>query len=159
MAVAFEDLKVLQSAENMADDLWKQIVEWDIFKRDTVGKQLVRAVDSIGANIAEAYGRYHFGEKLQFFYYARGSLFETKYWINRANNRHLIDTDLAQKYAEALSSLAHQLNALAKKTKHQRKKDDQKIIREESASYRLDNGLYDFLINEEIELFSSDEIT
>ena len=75
MATKFEDLRILQAAEEIADGVWKQVTEWDDFDRDVVGKQMARAADSIGAYIAESYGRYHYGEKLQFLYYARGSLF------------------------------------------------------------------------------------
>ena len=79
MAATFETLQILKIAKEIADAVWKQVVRWDDFPKDTVGKQLARAADSIGANIAESYGRFNFGEKLQFLYYARGSLFETKY--------------------------------------------------------------------------------
>jgi len=51
--VSFEDLQVCQLAETLADDVWSIVVAWDAFARDTVGKQLVRPADSIGANIAE----------------------------------------------------------------------------------------------------------
>ena len=75
MPATFEDLRVLKAAEEIADSIWKRVVRWEEFARDVVGKQLARAADSIGANIAEAFGRFHFGEKLQFLYFARGSLF------------------------------------------------------------------------------------
>src|SRR5690349_14889612 len=94
MATALEELRVLQLAESVADAVWKQILLWDTFARDVVGSQLARAADSIGANIAEAFGRFNYGEKVQFLYYARGSLFETKYWLNRAKTRDLISLDL-----------------------------------------------------------------
>ena len=68
MATAFEDLRMLQAVEVIADELWKEIMTWGNFPRDIVGKQMARSADSIGANIAESYGRYHYGEKLQFLY-------------------------------------------------------------------------------------------
>lgn len=83
MAVGLEDLQVLKAAEMIADSIWKRVAQWDDFAKDVVGKQITRSADSIGANIAESFGRYNFGEKLQFLYYSRGSLFETKYWLNR----------------------------------------------------------------------------
>jgi len=66
MALQFEELRVLQAAESIADGIWRQVMRWDGFARDVVGRQLARAGDSIGANIAEAFGRFHYGEKLHF---------------------------------------------------------------------------------------------
>lgn len=60
MTTRFEDERVLQAAERVADEIWNCVIGWDEFARDVVGKQLARAADSIGANIAESYGRYHF---------------------------------------------------------------------------------------------------
>lgn len=113
MAVTFEELKVLKSAEEIADSIWKQVSKWDEFARDVVGKQITRSADSIGANIAESFGRFNFGEKIQFLYYSRGSLFETKYWLNRTSARELMDVSDVQKYVADLTSLARQLNAFA----------------------------------------------
>ena len=53
----FENLKTYQLAENLADEIWNVILARDGFARDTVGRQIVRFADSIGANIAEGSGR------------------------------------------------------------------------------------------------------
>jgi four helix bundle protein len=113
VSATFEDLQVLKSAEAIADSIWKQVSQWDEFARDVVGKQITRSADSIGANIAESFGRYNFGEKLQFLYYSRGSLFETKYWLNRTSVRELMNSGDVQKYVAELTSLARQLNTFA----------------------------------------------
>ena len=55
--MSFENLKVYQLSEALADDIWGIVVKWDFFARETVGKQIVRSADSIGANIAEGTGR------------------------------------------------------------------------------------------------------
>jgi four helix bundle protein len=120
MGSGMEDLRVLKAAEEIADRLWEAAGQWPELARDTVGKQLIRAADSIGANIAEAFGRFHYGEKLQFVYYARGSLFETKYWVNRAGQRGLLASDQAEAEGAALATLAVQLNAYARSLKQQR---------------------------------------
>ena len=57
MRTNFENLRVYLLAEQLADEVWKVVRKWEILARDTVGKQLVRAADSIGANIAEGSGR------------------------------------------------------------------------------------------------------
>jgi len=141
VVIKFEDLRVLRAAEGMADDIWRQVVHWEAFVRDTVGKQLTKAGDSIGANIAEAYGRFHYGEKLQFLYYARGSLFETKYWLNRAQERNLMPTSQVQDYAGQLTDLARQLNSFAADLKTQRQggKPQAKAVREARTEYVTDS--------------------
>ena len=53
----FEELEVYKLSERLADEIWTAVSSWDPFARDTVGKQVVRAADSIGANIAEGTGR------------------------------------------------------------------------------------------------------
>jgi len=153
MTVAFEDLETLKAAETICDNLWKRIAHWGPFARDTVGKQLVEAADSVGANIAEAYGRFHYAEKVTFFYYARGSLFETKYWINRARTRELLENETALAYATELTNLARQLNALLDATRRQRSKENQvpKAVREEASDYSPIE-----LVS--VELFSPDDL-
>jgi four helix bundle protein len=138
MSTSFEDLRVLKSAEEIADAVWKRVSNWDDFPKDVVGKQIARATDSIGANIAESFGRFNFGEKLQFLYYARGSLFETKYWLNRAKVRELMPPESVQEYTTQLSNIARQLNAFADSLKTQRSVSKTKTIRELAAEYSVD---------------------
>jgi hypothetical protein len=44
----FENLKVYQMSEDLADKVWDVVLQWDRFARDTVLAQMVRAADSIG---------------------------------------------------------------------------------------------------------------
>lgn len=73
-----EDLTIYSMSIELSNQIWKEVIKWDAFSKNTIGKQLVRAADSISANISEGFGRYHYKEEKQFLYYARGSLFETK---------------------------------------------------------------------------------
>jgi four helix bundle protein len=85
-----EDLQVYNLSMDLAEQIWIVVHKWDYFAKDTVGKQLVRAADSISANISEGFGRFHFRENVNFTYYSRGSLFETKTWLVKARDRQLI---------------------------------------------------------------------
>ena len=76
--------------------IWNICIKWDYFAKDTMGKQLVRAADSISANLAEGHGRFHFKDRLNFCYYARGSLEETKTWLSKAFRRGLISSELVE---------------------------------------------------------------
>lgn len=86
-----EELQVYQLAMDMAERIWAIVVKWDFFTKDTVGKQLVRAADSVAANLSEGFGRFFYKENRQFCYYSRGSLYESKTWITKAHNRQLLD--------------------------------------------------------------------
>src|SRR3990172_378882 len=81
MGKGLDELEVLGEAQRIADEVWARVISWDGLPREVVGLQLARAVDSVGANIAEAFGRFHYADKIRFLYYARGSLFETRYWL------------------------------------------------------------------------------
>lgn len=155
MSATFEDLRVLKSAEEIADSIWKIVVQWDEFAKDVVGKQMARSADSVGANIAESFGRFNFGEKLQFLYYARGSIFETKYWLNRTRVRRLIESDVVEGYVNHLTDLAKQLNTFAGSLKNVRseQKSNSSSIREEQAEYVV--GGFEYI---SIPLFSEDEL-
>ena len=49
----FENLRVYILSEELADAVWSIVIKWDRFACNTVGMQLTRAADSVGANIAE----------------------------------------------------------------------------------------------------------
>jgi four helix bundle protein len=66
MGTPLEDLRILQEAEVVADGVWGHVARWEPFARQVVGGQLARAADFVGANIAEAFGRYHYRDKIQF---------------------------------------------------------------------------------------------
>jgi four helix bundle protein len=65
-----EELQVYNLSMEMAEKIWLIVVEWDYFAKDTIGKQLVRAADSIAANLSEGFSRYHFKENINFSYYS-----------------------------------------------------------------------------------------
>lgn len=85
-----EELRVYQQSMEMGEKIWNIVMKWDRFARETIGRQLVKAADSIGANLSEGFGRYHYREVIHFAYFSRGSLYETKTWLTKAKNRNLI---------------------------------------------------------------------
>ena len=121
MSTSMEDLRLLQNAEAICDEVWDVVEQWTIFQQRTVGQQLVRSIDSVGANIAESYGRFHYGEKIQFLYYARGSIYETKFWLRRATVRKLMPVEDAKRHADQLESIAKSINAFNKKLRQQKR--------------------------------------
>lgn len=107
----FENLKVYQLSEELADCIWNIALDWDNFAKDTVGKQIVRSADSIGANIAEGAGRGSFQDNRRFIKMGRGSLNETKHWLRRAFKRNLLTSEQINKLKPIIDELAPKLNA------------------------------------------------
>lgn len=114
--VRFQDLEVYQLAEELEDAVWAIVLKWDALARDTVGKQLIRAADSIGANIAEGSGRGSAGDTRRLLRIARGSLLETQHWLRRAFRRKLLTPDQTTTLQASIDKLPLKLNALLKAT-------------------------------------------
>lgn len=106
-----EELRVYGLAERLADLVWDAVLRWDAFAKETVGSQLVRAADSVGANIAEGFGRASAGDNQRFVRIARGSLYETRHFLRRAQRRALLDEDSRKSLHTVLDELLPLLNA------------------------------------------------
>ena len=109
--VNFENLRIYHLSEKLADRVWKSVSLWDGFAKDTVRKQLVRAADSIGANIAEGSGRGSSQDYRRFLRISRGSLYETLHWLRRAYSRKLITAKETTELRLIISELSPTLNA------------------------------------------------
>ena len=111
MTKGFENLRVYQLSEALADSIWKVARGWDQLAKDTIGKQLIRAADSFGANIAEGTGRGSYQDNRRFVRIARGSLYETRRWLRRAHARQLIPAEAVERVKPILDELGPKLNA------------------------------------------------
>jgi four helix bundle protein len=105
-----EELEVYRVTMDVGERVWNLVKEWDFFAKDTVGKQWVRAADSMAANISEGFGRFFYKENKQFGYYARGSLYETLTWLTKAHNRQLVGDAEYGAMRNTLETVAIRLN-------------------------------------------------
>lgn len=105
-----EEFRVYQLSMDLGEQVWNIVIEWDYFAKDTIGKQLVRSIDSVAANLSEGYGRYHFKEAKNFSYYSRGSLYESKTWLTKARNRNLMHEEVFMKMMHAIDDIGVKLN-------------------------------------------------
>jgi four helix bundle protein len=110
----FEKLRVYGLAEKLADEVWTMAVKWNTFARQTVGGQLVRGADSVGANIAEGSGRGTYQDNRRFVRIARGSLFETRHWLRRVHRRNLLSENQVKTLKALMDTLGPKLNAYLK---------------------------------------------
>lgn len=106
-----DELRVYRMSEDLADRVWELVVTWSSFEKDTVGRQLVRAADSVGANIAEGYGRASPVDHRRFVRTARGSLYEVRHFLRRADKRGLVDKGSKKPLQQTIQKLLPALNA------------------------------------------------
>lgn len=114
MSNSLNELEIYREAMRLGEIVWDCVEKWDYLGKDTVGKQVIRSVESIAANIAEGHGRFHFKENQKFCYYSRGSLTETQTWLEKAACRKLIDEEQARQLYRDLETLRKRLNAYIK---------------------------------------------
>lgn len=105
-----EELEVYQLAFAFGNKVWDIIGKWDKFARYHPGTQFAEAADSISSNIAESYGRFHFRDKLNFCYFSRGSILESKDWVNKSGHRKLIEAQIHQELLSDLELIFEKLN-------------------------------------------------
>lgn len=104
------DLEVYKLAIELSDLAWPVYENMDWQTKKVIGDQFIRAMDSIGANIAEGYGRYHYKDKVKFFYNARGSLFESKHWTLLLQKRKLTKENKTKELIDKLNNHHKALN-------------------------------------------------
>ncbi len=110
------DISAYKISFALSNYVWDIVVKWNFFEKDTVGKQFVRAVDSISANLAEGFGRYGKKDKIHFYRYSFGSLKESLDWNEKSKIRNLLSVDEYNHILGELSKLPREINYLIKYT-------------------------------------------
>lgn len=114
--LSLKDLNSYNLSYELSNYIWEIVIKWDYFAKDTIGKQFVISIDSISANIAEGFGRYHKKDKILFFRYSYGSIQESISWFEKAKVRKLINEQQYLKIANDLKYLPKEVNSLIKFT-------------------------------------------
>jgi len=110
--ISLEKLGVYRLARQLSKIAWQiyDKLDWRIQK--IMGEQFVQSTDSVGANIAEGYGRFHYLDKVKFYYNARGSLLESRHWFDLLGEREFLKEKQETDYLECYRQLRPGLNAL-----------------------------------------------
>ncbi|KPK80380.1 MAG: four helix bundle protein [Bacteroides sp. SM23_62_1] len=111
-----EDISAYRIAFDLSNYVWNVVIKWNYFRRDTIGKQYVDAVDSISANIAEGFGRYSKSDKIRFYRISFSSLFEAISWTEKSKRRNLPTGDEYSYIKERLDILSKEINSLIRFT-------------------------------------------
>jgi len=116
MGIGLGSLEVYKNSLILSEKAWEVYCVLPKHLRYDIGSQFLRAVDSIGANIAEGYGRYHYKDKIKFYYNARGPLWESKHWLLLLHKRGLIDSSAFNEILNLINFTGVQLNNFIKST-------------------------------------------
>lgn len=114
--LSLNDVKAYKIAFHLSNFVWDIVVKWDYFVKSRIGRQFVNAVDSISANIAEGFGRYHKKDKIKFYRYSYGSVKESLDWNEKAKVRLLLKPEEYEHIYQQLSLLPKEINGLIKLT-------------------------------------------
>jgi four helix bundle protein len=96
-------------------------------EKKIIGDQFITSTDSVGANIAEGYGRFHFLDKVKFYYNSRGSLMESfEHWLNLMKERKMISDIEHEEFYSIAKDLQIKLNNLITQTKDENSTEKRK---------------------------------
>ena len=110
------DIEAYRISFALSNQIWNIVMSWSHFAQNTVGEQYVAAADSISANLAEGFGRYGKKDKIKFYRYAQGSMYESFDWTEKARVRNLITEEQYRFILVELRKLPKAINGLVKYT-------------------------------------------
>ena len=109
--IELKNLEVYQLSRNPSRTVWEIFCRMDFMDKKHIGDQFLRSVDSIGANIAEGYGRFHYLDKVRFYYNSRASHYEAFiHWLELLFERGKISKTEFDSINETAQKLQIKLN-------------------------------------------------
>lgn len=119
--IPLENLEVYRLARNLSKIAWQiySLLNWE--SKKIIGNQFIEATNSIGANIAEGYQRYHYLDRIKFYYNARASLSESNdHWLELLKERGKIEKVYYDEFKKSAKELSIKLNNFITKTYKQK---------------------------------------
>ncbi|HLD60573.1 MAG TPA: four helix bundle protein [Patescibacteria group bacterium] len=111
-----DDIAAYKRAFHLANYVWEIVIKWRAMAQRTVGEQYIEAIDSMSANIAEGFGRYGKKDKVKFYRYSFGSMYESLDWTEKARVRKLLTVEEYNKIFKELHELPREIHHLIKFT-------------------------------------------
>ncbi|WP_271628850.1 four helix bundle protein [Caldicellulosiruptor sp. DIB 104C] len=122
----FKTLIVWQKARELAQDIYLITANFPQFETYATKSQIIRAVTSIGSNIAEGNGQLYKKKQINFLNNALASASETRHWLITAlDNKYISQEDynkLEQKTIEIIRMLIGYIRKL------QERADEKEIV-------------------------------
>ncbi len=110
----FKDMAVWKDAMSVAEAIF--FITESLPKKEDYGltSQIRRSALSISANIAEAFGRNHANDKINFYYYSRGSVTETRSHLEYGTRVKYFEESKVREVENGLNKIYFELNKIIK---------------------------------------------
>lgn len=120
--IKLEDLEVYKLSRELSRLGWEIYSKLNWQNRKIIGDQFIESIDSVGANIAESYGRFHYLDRIRFLYNSRGSLFESiNHWLGLLLERGIVSNEEFQEMKMISDRLSLKLNNYIQSIYHAKK--------------------------------------
>ncbi len=100
------DFELYNKSRELSGKAWAIYIQLPRDIQFKTGGQFIESADSVQANIAEGFGRFHYKDKLNFHFFARGSLMESISWCELLCERQLINIELHQQFADLANTVS-----------------------------------------------------
>lgn len=113
--IPLQELEVYRMRRRLSSMAWVIYQRLAFQQRKVWGDQMLESVDSVGANVAEGYARFHFSEKARFYYISRASLSEgVDHWIDLGFERGVVFDQEFEQINKIKSDIQVRLNNMIK---------------------------------------------
>ena len=116
---SFFDLRAWQEGHKLVLAVYKVTRSWPNDERYGLTSQTRRAASSITANIAEGFARYHFKDKVRFYYQARGSAAEVQNHLVLAKDLEYITDSQCNDFIAQTIAVSQLINGLVRSIEKQ----------------------------------------
>ena len=125
--ILLKDLEVYRLSRELSEAAWDVYKKLDWQDKKIMGDQFIESVDSVGANISAGYGRYHYLDKIKFYYNSRASFLEAcDHWLELLYERKKINEESFNTIKEIARKLSLKLNNFIRATYKTKNKNSDK---------------------------------
>lgn len=113
----FRNLEIWQISVDLIKQIYLLASDFPSSEMFGLSSQIKRSANSVGANIAESSGRFHYKDRANFLFHARGSLIETEHHLFVSKELNFIAEEQFNLAMQTISKLSAKLNSFINKIK------------------------------------------
>lgn len=122
MIKEFYELDAWKKGHELVLEIYKITKDFPKEEKFGITDQLRRAASSTTANIAEGFERYHFNDKIKFYYQSRGSVAEVQNFLLLSRDLEYIDSKKCEELIKETNDIRQLINGLIRSIENQKNK-------------------------------------